>query len=85
MENDKDRSNSQASDRNKAATEKMAANDERQSKKQQSDQDKLTRSVDPESDSESLSKQDDTKNSISVKEKNAEKLKNERDKDFGIE
>lgn len=70
---------------NKAATGKMAANDEKQQRQYQSEQNKLTHSSDPNDDRESLTKQDKNQNSLSVKEKNEEKLKWEQDKDFGIE
>lgn len=82
MENDKER---KEQEQNKKATAEMAANDERQAKQQQANQNERTKSSNTADDPESLANQDNSKNSISVKEKNAEKLKNEQDTDFGIE
>lgn len=80
-----DNKNRSKQEQNRKATAEMAANDERQAKQQQANQNERTKSNDTKDDPESLTNHDNSKDSISLKEKNVEKLKNEQDTDFGIE
>ena len=73
---------------NKAGTQKMAANDERQSVQQQKTQNDITKSDSPDDDAAALSNNRDTSNKTDtphIKEQNKERMKSEKDEDFGIE
>jgi hypothetical protein len=74
--------------KNKAASEKMDANEERENQKFQQNQNRLTQSEDPEQDDASLLNNNEdhqSKDSLSLGEQNKRKLEGEQDQDFGSE
>ncbi|WP_297332317.1 hypothetical protein [Flavobacterium sp.] len=72
---------------NKKATEKMAANDQRQDKEYMRQQNDLTQSENPEENSGNITENTapGNTNTLSEKEQNKRRLEDEEDSDFGIE
>ncbi|RZJ75192.1 MAG: hypothetical protein EOO45_06360 [Flavobacterium sp.] len=78
----------QKEESNKAGTEKMAQNDERQAEVRQKDQNNLSTSDEPDNDASALANNTDNanhKDMPKVKEQNKERQKTDKDEDFGVE
>ncbi|MBE98990.1 hypothetical protein [Flavobacterium coralii] len=72
---------------NKKATEKMAANDERQDKEYMQQQNDLTQAENPEENDANITENSNSGNrdTLSREEQNKRRLQDEEDSDFGIE
>lgn len=78
----------QKKESNVEATEKMAANDERQHDKFQKDQNDKNLSEDPKNDHGSLSNNEkgkDANDNPDINEQNKKRMESEEDEDYGIE
>lgn len=70
---------------NRAASENMNKNDERQAEKQRTHQDNLTRSAEPEEDASSLINNSDGTDALPISERNRKKQEDDENRDFGSE